>query len=107
MGRCPITPAGPPAPPSLRGKATHCIRVSNQKRGKKRMAFKQLKSEDIGEVIFVSAKELRKSLNISRSTLYHHIKNDKIDAYRYRHRTYFHPDDAAQYEKLYRSKLLG
>jgi predicted transcriptional regulator len=58
-------------------------------------------------IIYVSSTELRKMSGVPRSTLSYHINNDLIDAFRFRNRTYFHPDAADEYVKLYKCGLLG
>ena len=72
------------------------------------MAYITLKYGDIDtSVIYVSKSELIKRTGISRSTMYNHVTTNKINAYRFRNRTYFHPDDAAKYEEMIKCGLLG
>lgn len=72
------------------------------------MAYKELKSEDIEVgIIYISKKELMERTGIPKSTMHNHIVKDKLNALRFRNRTYFHPDTAAEYEKLVKAGLLG
>ena len=72
------------------------------------MAYKELEIGDIDtSIVYVSAKELRARTGVPRSTLRNHIAKDKVDALRFRNRTYFHPDVAEQYEAMFKSGLLG
>jgi len=70
--------------------------------------YKEMTIDDIKkDVIYVSAKEFRQRTGVSRSTLHNHIVTNKIDAFRFRNRTYFYPDAAAEYENLFKRGLLG
>lgn len=72
------------------------------------MAYYEMKLEDIKENdIFVSLKELRLRTGVPRSTLNEHIHTNKVNAFRFRNRTYFKKEDAAGYEKLFKCGLLG
>jgi hypothetical protein len=72
------------------------------------MAYKDLV---IGEfdtsVVYVSKKELMERTSVPKSTMHNHIVKDKLDALRFRNRTYFHPDVASEYETLVKCGLLG
>lgn len=68
--------------------------------------YKELTDIEDG-VIYVSSKELQKDLNIPRTTLWYHIKKGYIEAFRFRNRTYFHPENVKEYKKLYKAGLLG
>lgn len=72
------------------------------------MAYKTLAAGDIDtSVVYVSRKELMERTGIPHSTLNQHINTGKLDALRFRNRTYFHPDAASEYEALVKCGLLG
>lgn len=72
------------------------------------MAYLLMTMDDINEnVVYVSSKELIKITGVSRSTLHNHIVTDRVNAFRFRNRTYFHPDAASEYEKLFKCGLMG
>lgn len=72
------------------------------------MAYYKMTPDDIKKgTVFVSAKELRARTGVPKSTLYDHITTDKVHAFRFRNRTYFKPDAAAEYENLFKCGLLG
>ena len=72
------------------------------------MAYKDLEFGDIDtSVVYVSKKELMERTGVSRSTMHNHVVTDKLDALRFRNRTYFHPDVANEYSTLVKCGLLG
>ena len=72
------------------------------------MAYKELKVGEIDtSVVYVSRKELMERTGMPKTTLIHHINTDKVDAFKFRNRTYFHPDAAKEYEALVKCGLLG
>jgi len=72
------------------------------------MAYKDLEFGDIDtSVVYVSKKELMERTGVSRSTMHNHVVTDKLDALRFRNRTYFHPDVANEYETLVKCGFLG
>jgi len=58
-------------------------------------------------VVYVSKKELMERTGVCKSTMTYHINTDKLDALRFRNRTYIHPDEADRYEALVKCGLLG
>lgn len=72
------------------------------------MAYLEIDIDDVDtSVVYVSMKELIDRTNVARSTLHSHIKADKLNGFRFRNRTYFHPDEAERYEKMHKCGLLG
>lgn len=72
------------------------------------MAYKDLEFGDIDTtVVYVSKKELVERTGVPNSTMHNHITTNKLDAIRFRNRTYFHPDAAKEYETLVKCGLLG
>ena len=72
------------------------------------MAYTDLDPSNIDtSVIYVSKKELMARTGISKNTMHNHVVTNKLDAFRFRNRTYFHPDVAAEYEALVKCGLLG
>lgn len=72
------------------------------------MAYYELNVDNIDPgVVYVSASELRALTGVPRNTLYSHIVADKVDAFRYRNRTYFHPTAVANYMALVNCGLRG
>ena len=72
------------------------------------MAYIEFDPEDIKPgVVFVSKKELMIRTGIPKSTLYRHIKTDKLDAFQFRNRTYFYPEEADKYAAMVSSGILG
>ena len=71
------------------------------------MAYIDFNVNDIEEgVVYVSKKELMERTGASKSTVHLHIKNGKLDAFRFRNRTYFQPDIAESYEKIFKAGLM-
>ena len=69
--------------------------------------YKELTLEDIVKgVVYVSANELREMVGVSNQTLNYHVNTDVIDAYRYRNRTFFLPNDVEQYVHLHEVGLI-
>lgn len=72
------------------------------------MAYKDLDFESIDtSVVYVSKKELMVRTGIPKSTMHNHVVTDKVDAFRFRNRTFFHPEAAKEYETLVKCRLLG
>ena len=72
------------------------------------MAYTDLKYGKIDtSVVYVSKKELMERTGVPKSTMHNHIVTDKLEALRFRNRTYFHPDAANEYETLVKCGLLG
>jgi hypothetical protein len=72
------------------------------------MAYKELTMESIDpKVIYVSKTELMERTGVAKSTMVNHINTGKLDAFRFRNRTYFHPDVAKNYEMIVKCGLLG
>ena len=69
------------------------------------------KKVDIGEVdtdvVYVSKKELMARTGVPRSTMHNHMVTGKLNGIIFRNRTYIHPDDADEYEKIIKCGLLG
>ena len=70
--------------------------------------YKDLKLSDIKEgIVYVSANELAEMVGgIPKSSMANYIHTDVIDGYRYRNRTFFLPDDVAEFVLLYKAGLL-
>ena len=72
------------------------------------MAYTEMKLGEIDtDVVYVSKKELMERTGVGKSTMYYHIIGDKLEAIKFRNRTYFHPDVAEEYETLVRCGFLG
>ena len=72
------------------------------------MAYIDFDVKDIKKgIVYISKKELMERTGIPKSTMHNHIVKNKLDAFRFRNRTYFHPDAAAEYELLVKAGLLG
>jgi len=72
------------------------------------MAYKDLKIDEIDtSVVYVSKKELMERTGVPKSTMANHVAVDKLQGLRFRNRTYFHPDVAAEYEMLVKCGLIG
>ena len=71
------------------------------------MAYIDFDVKDIEPgVVYVSKKELMERTGASKSTVHLHIRSGKLNAFRFRNRTYFHPDVADDYEKLFKAGLM-
>jgi hypothetical protein len=74
----------------------------------RKMAYINFDVKDIKPgVVFVSKKELMARTGVPKSTMHGHIVKDKVDAFRFRNRTYFNSDVADEYEMLVKTGLLG
>ena len=72
------------------------------------MSYKELTPELINSgVIFTQAKDVIKEFGLSKSTLWNHITQDYVDAYRWKNRTYFLPNDMDVYRNLHACGLLN
>lgn len=72
------------------------------------MSYENLDSSNIDtSIVYMSLKELRKETGISKSGLHNHIVTDQLHALRYKHRTYFLPEEAERYIALVKCGLLG
>ena len=72
------------------------------------MPYKDLKFGEIDTtIVYVTKKELMERTGIGKSTMHGHIVTGKIEALRFRNRTYFYPDVAAEYEALVKCGLLA
>jgi transcriptional antiterminator len=72
------------------------------------MAYLEIDVDDIDtSVIYVSMKELCKRVGMSRTTINNHINKNRLNGFRYRNRTYFHPDEVERYEAMCKCGLLG
>lgn len=65
-------------------------------------------AKDLKEpVAFVSKKELMKRTGVAHTSMHNHIVSGKLDAFRFRNRTYIWPDEAERYCIMVQSGLLG
>lgn len=72
------------------------------------MAYKNLEFGDVDtSVVYVSKKELMERTSVPASTMHNHIITNKLSAFRFRNRTYIHPEDADKYAALVKCGLLG
>jgi hypothetical protein len=70
--------------------------------------YKDLDVSKIADgVIFVSATEFMERFGVPHSSLFQLIHRDYIDAYRFRNRTFFLPEDVEKYAKLFNAGLMG